>query len=144
MTKCVKCLNMCCALSRGFIRIIYAQGPITRHFTYIATYIHTYIQTVYREIFVLNIVHVTIICVDNFSRIHCTDRSEFCICHFFTNTPTQLLQEKSSCCRPTMAMENVSTCLLRSALSHHVLNMLLPFLEPLRSLDDDEDWYVVS
>ena len=42
-----------------------------------------------------------------------------------------------------MAVANVSTCLLRSTPSHRVLNMLLPYLEPLHLLDDDDDWYVV-
>ena len=39
--------NTCYALSRGrgFVRIIYAWGPITRFFTNIYTYIHTYIHT---------------------------------------------------------------------------------------------------
>ena len=32
--------NTCCALSRGFVCIIYVWGPITTHFTNIHTYIH--------------------------------------------------------------------------------------------------------
>ena len=32
--------NTCCALFWGFIRIIYAWGPTTRHFTNMHTYIH--------------------------------------------------------------------------------------------------------
>ena len=41
---CEVLCNTCCSLSRGFVCIIYARGPITRHFTNIHTSIYTFAQ----------------------------------------------------------------------------------------------------
>ena len=67
--------------------------------------------------YTLKIFRVTIIHVENFSRtavIESVFLSTLTLLYMpFFNTPTQLLQENSSCCGPTMVVTNVSTVVSR-------------------------------